>query len=147
MSSSPKFFEILAEVVKNRAEPLGYLAKHLGLKLDRSARSNQYFDVYESGASSRYEHVKAAEVRLPVDRSPGKGGFISLSIDPGIECISVDQIFSRFGDKPELGVPTPRQPATAPLYYLYRYPWGELRLGVSRGAPECLETAVVDYKN
>ena len=88
--------------------------------------------------------LTAVELRVPLEGATRKDGLLILDLDPEQERINEAQVKHRFGDDPELELPTPEQPADAPIYLSYAKPWGALRFGFARPSKEFLTTIVID---
>lgn len=88
--------------------------------------------------------LTAVELRVPLEGATRKDGLLIVDVDPEQERISAAQVKHRFGDDPALELPTPEQPADAPVYLSYAKPWGALRFGFARPSQEFLTTIVVD---
>jgi hypothetical protein len=104
--------------------------------------SNQFFAVYR-GDFQPPSPFKQLEVRRSKEQNPDRGVII-LEISDSI-CVSSNAVRARFGTEPGLAPPLSRQPPGSPVYYVYDKPWGKLSLAISRGTPECLRRAVIDW--
>lgn len=114
------------------------------LRID-AASSNPYFAIYQSAAKTGV--ISAVELREPRGKDPDQGGLLILQLGlPGGDkpCVTQKEVLARFGKSPALSVPTPHQPADAPLYLVYTQDWGQLRFGFARKGGECLVTVVLD---
>jgi hypothetical protein len=139
-------FDALAGTVQGRKSGLAHVSGPLGVTLEKSsAKSNDYFDVLSAGRSRTFPELKSAEVR--VDRRSGSIRLILLGVDAGTHCTPSSEVMRRFGSSPELSPPTARQPAGSPIFYVYRYPWGDLRIGVSPTGRQCVETIVTEFND
>jgi hypothetical protein len=119
------------------------VSKTLGHWLrENPGRSTEYFLVYESKDPT---HDLFTEVELRVPRDPGskQGGLLILTVNPAV-CVGREAVLERFGRQPELVVPTPREPATAPLHLKYSMAWGTVSFGFPRQGRECLTDVVLD---
>lgn len=76
--------------------------------------------------------LTAVELRVPLAGATRKDGLLIVDVDPEQEPIDAAQVKQRFGDHPEIELPTPEQPADAPVYLSYAKPWGALRFGFAR---------------
>jgi len=104
--------------------------------------ANRYIFVMKSFRAPK--PLMSVELRLPLEGATRKDGLLIVDIDPNQEQISAEQVKHRFGDEPSLEVPTPEQPAEAPVYLSYAKPWGALRFGFARPSKAFLTTVVVD---
>ncbi len=95
-------------------------------------------------AFRRPPEIKSVEVRVPAAQATRKGPIVILDLDPELVQLGQAQVKARFGDKPTLDVPTPRQPPESPIYLNYKQSWGTLRFGFARPKTELLTTIVVD---
>lgn len=124
------------------------VSQALGLKLapDKSA-SNPYFAVFAStggpGSDAAPGAVTSIELRTPRKPERGQGSLLILEVSPALG-ISQADVKQRYGDKIELSVPTPHQPPSAPVYWVYRKPWGKVSFGFARKAPQVLVSVVID---
>ena len=119
------------------------VAKTLGHWLRENAeRSTEYFLVYES-KDPAHELFTQVELRVPRDPSSKQGGLLILGVNPAL-CVGRNAVLERFGRQPELVVPSPREPASAPLYLKYALAWGSLSFGFPRSGRECLTDVVLD---
>jgi hypothetical protein len=119
------------------------VSKTLGHWLRENAeRATEYFLVYES-KDAAHELFTEVELRVPRDPSSSQGGLLILSVSPAL-CVGRDAVLERFGRQPELVVPTPREPPTAPVYLRYNAAWGTMSFGFPRKGRECLTDVVLD---
>jgi hypothetical protein len=129
--------------------------ERLSTRARSTSRRSRTLDVGMRGdpenaiATSRDEVVSRAaapppELRVPLEGATRKDGLLILDLDPEQERIDEAQVKHRFGDDPELELPTPEQPADAPIYLSYAKPWGALRFGFARPSKEFLTTIVID---
>jgi hypothetical protein len=141
-----ELFDALAGTVQSRKSGPAHVSGLLGVVLEKSsAKSNDYFDVLIGGRSQTFPELKSAEVR--VDRRSGSIRLILIGVDAAARCTPSDEIMRRFGSSPELSPPTARQPAGSPTFYIYHYPWGDLRIGVSPSGRRCVETIVTEFND
>jgi len=104
--------------------------------------SNQFFRVYR-GEFQPLSPFNQLEVRRSIARDPDRG-IIILEITDKV-CVPSAAVRARFGVEPALAPPLSRQPPGSPVYYTYDKPWRKLSLAISRGSPECLRRAVIDW--
>jgi|GEM_PF-2708788 hypothetical protein len=104
--------------------------------------STPFFTVYR-GDFEPPSPFRQIEIRQPLV-PPRERGVIILEIGEGV-CVGPQAVRARYGPEPALAPPSARQPAGSPIYYVYDRPWGKLSLALSRGTPECLERAVIDW--
>jgi len=143
MSTSTAIFDLISTLVDARPIRADVVAKTTKAKLQRVAEeSNDYFSILR-GAVSTNGPLKSVEVRIPTPQASAKDGMVLLDVRTDV-CTSKKETMSRFGQNPELSVPTPRQPPDAPVYLVYRYDWGVLRFGFERTGKECLKAIVLD---
>jgi hypothetical protein len=144
MSTYDELFEkieSLASVHPFRSEKIANLTKSTLQMV--AAESTPYFTVLRSTQVSD-PWLTEIEVRIPTAQADAKDGLLLLTLS-GKECIGQTETMAKFGKNPELEVPTPRQPPNSPVYLLYRYDWGVLKLGFAQqGSEECLSTVVLD---
>ena len=155
-SPSAALFDRIDPLANGRALKPDEVGQAFGLKLvpDKSA-SNPYFAMFVStsapapapggngdggGASAA---VTAVELRTPRKPEGGQGSLLILTVSPAIAIGQAD-VKKRYGDPLELSVPTPHQPPDAPVYWVYRRPWGKVSFGFSRKAPQRLVSVVID---
>jgi hypothetical protein len=138
-----EMFDALDDIVRNPAGGLPAVAQALGVSFAPSPASNERFEVVIGGRSRLFPEVKSAEVRI--DRRSGRIRLMLLTLDKVSRCVSHEEILRRFGAFAELSVPTPRQPPDSPVYYVYHRSWGDLRIGLSRSKPECVESVVTEF--
>jgi hypothetical protein len=96
--------------------------------------------VYAARGTPGFERV---ELRVAGPRSTNNDQLLILELD-GSRCIKPDDMRRRYGADPQPGVPTPHQPADAPLYFRYPIEAGTLSFGFARGGEECLKSVVLD---
>lgn len=112
----------------------------LGVSLEvQPERSNAHFTIHTSSAPSG--PWAAVELRVPV--AEDRDGLVVVSLREEVE-IGKQEVMDRFGARPEIMVPTPREPKDAPLYLVYRFGWGDVRFGFERGGRELLRRVVLD---
>jgi hypothetical protein len=103
-----------------------------GSSLVQTEHSTDYFTVYR-GPSPLFELV---ELREPTSR--GRGGIVRLTLD---KPVARAKARGRFGEVVDVAMPGPMEPPGSATHYIYRRPWGEVRLGC-RG--DDLVTIVLD---
>jgi hypothetical protein len=103
-------------------------------------RSTPFFVVHEGRGAAG---APFAEVELRTPRAAGKDGLVIAHL-AGAVAVSKREVMDRFGLQPELAVPTPRQPPSSPLYFVYRFAWGDARFGFDRSGAELLRVVVLD---
>ena len=168
LQSSAGLLDFITQLTQRRPFRHKDIAAATGhtLRID-AASSNPYFAIYQStGAaaaavgSPRSGHgsasdagaaktgvISAVELREPRGKDPDQGGLLILQLGPpggDKPCVTQKDVQARFGKSPALSVPTPHQPADAPLYLVYTQDWGQLRFGFARQGSECLVTVVLD---
>lgn len=137
-------FDAVEAAIAARSSGIDSAARALGAAFERApTRSTDVFDVLTAQRSRAYPAVMSAELR--VDRRTGKIRQIIIDVDADAFCTPDDEVLRHFGSSPELSVPTPRQPADSPLFYVYHHPWGDLRIGVSPIGQRCVETIVTQF--
>lgn len=107
-----------------------------------SSQPNAYFTIYTAHDDAN-AHVRETELRVPKPSATADDGLLILTL-PTTSCVAQGEVKAHFGDKAEPSFPSPREPATAPMYLVYHLPWGALRFGFERGGRECLTTVVLD---
>lgn len=125
------------------ARPLSVegVSRILGVSLEHQPeRSNPYFGIH---TSARQAGMPVAEVELRLPASPDRDGLLVVALSEEVP-IGKQEVMDRFGSRPELSVPTPREPPSAPLYLVYRFGWGDVRFGFERGGRELLRRIVLD---
>ncbi|TMJ61797.1 MAG: hypothetical protein E6G81_03730 [Alphaproteobacteria bacterium] len=138
-----RIFAAIDRLMEQRAAEPGGLEQLVRTRLVRVPElSNQFFNVYR-GDFQPPSPFKQLEVRKSLDRDPDRG-MIILEISDSV-CVESDAVLAQFGTKPALAPPSSRQPPGSPVYYTYDKPWGKLSLAISRGSPECLRRAVIDW--
>jgi hypothetical protein len=106
-------------------------------------RSNDYFTVYRSAKRPGATFAQV-EARVPVPGAgPARDGLVVVDLGGEIDLGQAD-VMVRFGSRPEVSPPTPRQPADALVYLIYKLSWGDLRFGFSRSGSQELRAVVVD---
>ena len=142
MMTSSKLLALISTLASNRPFRLEDVSRLTGASLQPDASvSNEYFTVYSSGSGTESTFQKV-ELRVPASKAT-KGGLVLFELAPAT-CVTQDEAKRHFGQSPVLSVPTPRQPPESPIYLKYSRPWGELRLGFSRGAKSCMVSVVID---
>lgn len=106
--------------------------------------STPYVDVFTADISVSAP-FRTFEMRVP-SHPQTANGLIILSLAPADGCVSSNDITRKYGSPPEYSPPNARQPADAPEYFIYRRSWGDLKFGVSRSAPYCLLSVVIDWE-
>jgi hypothetical protein len=138
-----RIFAAVDRLVEQRAAAPAELEQLVRTKLVPVPElSNQFFRVYR-GDFQPPSPFKQLEVRRSIARDPDRG-MIILEISDNV-CIDSAAVRARFGTQPALAPPLSRQPPGSPVYYVYEKPWGKLSFAISRGAPECLRRAVIDW--
>lgn len=148
-SPSAALFDRIDPLANGRALKPDEVSQALGLKLvpDKSA-SNPYFAVFVSASAQAAgggapAAVTGIELRTPRKPEGGQGSLLILEVSPALGIGQAD-VKKRYGDKIELSVPTPHQPPDAPVYWVYRRPWGKVSFGFTRKAPQLLVSVVID---
>lgn len=88
---------------------------------------------------------KQVELREARPGATQRGGIAILDLDPKTVALDHAEIPKRYGKDFAFEPPGAHGPPNAPAYYLYTYPWGELRFGFSRSNGR-LEVVVIDAK-
>lgn len=148
VSGSAGLFDLVSKLADGRALKPEEVGTAVGLKLvPDKGDSTPYFAVFRSkpepAASSGSMGITAVELRTPRKPEPGQGSLLILDVDAALG-IGQKDTMARFGDKPELSVPTPHQPASAPVYLAYKKPWGTLRFGFARAKAQAMISIVID---
>lgn len=107
-----------------------------------SSQPNAYFTIYTAHDDAN-AHVRETELRVPKAGATADDGILILTL-PKSSCVAQSEVKAHFGDKAEPSFPSPREPATAPMYLVYHLPWGAMRFGFERGGRECLTTIILD---
>lgn len=145
-SAMADVFGVLAGTVQERTAGVDRVAQTLGVAFEKSRpKSNDYFDVLVSGRSRTVPELSSAEAR--VDRRSGRIRLLLLGVDPATHCTPSAEVIQRFGEPRDMAPPTARQPAGSPIFYTYRYPWGDLRVGVAPDRPQCVTTIVTEFND
>jgi hypothetical protein len=142
MSPAEQVFGIVDRITAARPFRLETVAALVGFTIVETRRSARAGFRYGQG-NRNGGLIAAAEIRERLDPSPGRDGLVILDLGGGF-CIGQRQVMRRYGDAPELAVPTPHQPADAPLYFVYRFDWGQISFGFARSGEECLVGVVLD---
>lgn len=138
------FFDVFEEIIRDHKSGLDHTSRSLDVALTKSlSKSNDFFDVLTTGRSGSFPELKSAEFR--VERSSGKIRMILIDVDAAAKCVPTNEVMRRFGSSPELSPPSARQPAGSPVYYVYHRPWGDLRIGMSQGAHDCVQRIVAEF--
>ncbi len=166
LQSSDALLDFITQLAQRRPFRHKDIAAATGhtLRID-AASSNPYFAIYQSAAAAgnpgagpasgsasgataaKTGTISAVELREPRGKDPDQGGLLILQLGPpggDTPCVTQKEVQARFGKSPSLSVPTPHQPADAPLYLVYTQDWGQLRFGFARKGSECLVTVVLD---
>lgn len=137
-------FEVIASAVAAREAGPARIGQLLGMDFQGpAAGSNDVFAVVRGQASTVLPEMSAAELR--VHRRSGAVRLMVFSIDGQVRCVSSADVLRRFGRPADLIVPKPSQPPDAPVYHVFRQPWGDLRVGLSRRPPDCVVAVVADF--
>ena len=140
-----ELFDTIESLVSNRDLNIEHVSRALGGKFEKSyAVSNDYFDVLTTGRSNVFPQLKSGEMR--VERKSGKISAILLEIDPHVHCVTRTEVTTKYGIAQDLIIPMPQQPEETPLYYVYHKSWGNLKIGVARNKPQCVEMIVAEIQ-
>lgn len=145
MSFTHEIFKMVQDLVASRPLRADAVAKITTQPLQPAeSPSNPYFSIF-TAHDDAHAHIRETELRVP---RPGSGataedGILILTLQTK-SCITQKEVLAQFGDNPELAIPTPREPPTAPMYLVYRQPWGAMRFGFERVGRACLTTVVLD---
>jgi len=106
--------------------------------------SGPFFSLYFSpdNCIDYHSYIKKIELRSPVDKK-NPGGLIIIDLY-NTEHVTGGDVVSRFGQVEDLGVPSPEQPADAPINFTYKFIWGKVSFGISKEASEALIHVVLD---
>jgi len=96
--------------------------------------------IYVARGTPEFERV---ELRVAGPRSSNNDQLLILEVD-GSRCLKLDDMRRHYGPSPETGVPSPHQPADAPLYFRYPVKGGTLSFGFAQRGEECLKSVVLD---
>lgn len=141
MSEKPGPLDAIEALSLARPFSPASVARALGVTVSAVPdRSTPFFVVHEGRGAAG---APFAEVELRTPREAGKDGLVIAHLAASMS-ISKREVMDRFGVNPELAVPTPRQPPSSPIYFVYRFAWGDARFGFDRAAPELLRVVVLD---
>jgi len=87
--------------------------------------------------------LTAVELRVPASPEARRGQILVLTVADRV-VLTREEIETAYGEGPDFTVPSPHAPPDAPAYSNYRFPWGRLSFGFSRGERERLTTVVFD---
>lgn len=149
-STTDDLFKLIQDLVASRPLSVERVEKVTGHKLEplppgALAAPNRMFSSFRSESLTN-PLVRTTDLRIPKLDMPGavaRDGFLSIGIQSTV-CVSLQDVMARYGDKPELLVPSAHGPRTLPMGYVYRFPWGKLTFGISRQKPECLTSVTLD---
>jgi hypothetical protein len=143
MATEVAILKLVEALAAARPFKLDAVERLTGVALPKvDAESNAHFAVHRCPPQTGKAFV-TCELRLPLSPRPPRDGLVILTVPPS-PCVTPADVARVYGDRFELEVPTPRQPPEAPLYRVYRQPWGRLSFGFARQGSECLTTVVLD---
>jgi hypothetical protein len=139
-----ELFEAIETTIRDRKSGVGHVSQVLGLApVGSPEKSSNWVEVLSAGPSRLFRELGSSEIR--VDRKTGIIDLISMGVDARTRCITGKEVLSRFGSSPELSVPKAAQGPQAPVYYVYHYPWGDLKMGMSQPGQQCVVSIIVDF--
>lgn len=142
--SSPGVLEIVEGLGDQRQAGIEGVRSYFGVEFRKLEDMPDQTEVFASTGRTRFGAIRS--VTVSIDHVAGSTPTVLMAIDTEVSCVTLKDITARFGQFANMVVPTPRQPANAPIRYDYPVPWGLVSFLVSRGAKTCLETAKVVYK-
>lgn len=146
MLPAEKIFSIIEEVVSRRESDVATVTSVFNSTPKKNLEwSTRYVDVFTADISVSAAPFRTLEMRVP-SHPQTANGLIILSLAPAEGCVSSNDITEKYGFPPEFSPPNAREPANALAYFIYRQPWGDLKFGVSRSAPYCLLSVVIDWE-
>lgn len=143
MANKNELFDFILKIGEQHAFTPEKLSSLTGIPLLHTD-SKPFFSLYFSpeNCENHHPYIKKIELRSPYEKE-NPGGLIIIDFY-NTEHITEKDVISRFGQIDDLGVPFPEQPPDSPLYFSYKFDWGELRLGFSPMKPESLISVVLD---
>jgi hypothetical protein len=145
MSSTDNLFKMIQDLIASRPFSVDGVDKITGHQLHQKEKTwNRLFLEFTS-ENTADPLVRATELRTPkrdMPRANENVGILSLDIQPTL-CVELKDVKSRFGDSPQLVVPSAHAPLSVPTGYEYRLPWGTLNFGFSREGRACLVRVVL----
>lgn len=133
---------VIDRVIAERPMMVAGIERLTGCRLREDAgNSNPYIRLYRGGAARA--PIESVELRLPRAGATRKDGLLILEIDPAAAALRQADLVAQFGSAFTLDVPSPDYPPDYPLYTIYSFSWGDLRLVLGR-ASGLLETVVID---
>jgi hypothetical protein len=142
MDDASSLFAIVDRLVDARPLTAAVVGKLVSGELTPVGRdSTEYILVYQTQGAPEFDHV---ELRLPGPNGAYKGQFLKLEVNAK-RCVQVADVRSRYGREHDIDVPTPRQPASDPVYFVYERHWGTLSFGFARDGAQCLRGVAIDF--
>lgn len=143
MATEAGLFDALDALAASRPFRVDEVSRRTGLTLTPDMdQTDEVFAVHR-GRNLAAPLFVEAELRTPGPKGTAPDGILILCLNPAVE-VTARNATARLGSEQDLIVPTPRQPADAPVYAVYRKPWGDLRLGFERGSRGRLVKVVLD---
>ena len=152
VSGSAALFDLVTELTYTPVLKPEEVAAATGLQLvPDKGESSQHFAAFRSkpraaGEAPGATGVQGAKLLTPRKSGSHHGSLLTLEVASALG-IGQAEVKARFGDKPELSVPTPDQPASAPIVLIYQQSWGALRFRFERGKAQALVSIVIDGLN
>jgi hypothetical protein len=133
---------VVTKLIESRPVTPEKVSAVTGVTVTRQPESTAAFTIYRSPRTSAGS-ITQIELRAPGQGATAGGELTILDLNPGSP-IRRAQVRERFGREAEITVPSPHEPADAPIYLIYQRPWGTLRFGFRRTGDEGLVTVVAD---
>jgi len=143
MATEAELFEALDALEASRPFLVDDVSRRTGLTLVPGRDQTDGAFAVHRGSDPAGALFVEAELRVPGPAATAPDGILILWVSPAVE-VTARAVTSRLGPEQDLIVPTPRQPADAPVYAVYRNAWGHLRLGFERGVRGRLVRIVLD---
>jgi hypothetical protein len=86
--------------------------------------------------------ISEVELRVASSAEARRGQILILTVGDDV-LVTKQEIETAYGEGPDFTVPSPHAPPGAPAYDNYRFPWGRLSFGFTRGEGR-LTTVVFD---
>jgi hypothetical protein len=141
MDDALPLFALVDRLVEARPLTAAATGKLVGGSLTPNGpRSTEHVLIYEATGTPEFDRI---ELRLAGPKSKDNGQFLMLEVNAR-RCVQTATVLARYGREDDLDVPTPRQPADAPVYVTYHRDWGTLSFGFERTGMKCLRNVVLD---